>query len=229
MKKSLVKPSKRFLRFLVVASVIGIAGVAGINMTVKAVAKRHIVSVDDLKEEHDGQAEAIVVLGAYVRPDGQMSLMLKERVDMGIELYQQGCADKIIMSGDHGTKQYDEVNTMKDYAVSKGVPSEDVFMDHAGFSTYESMYRTRDIFAAKNVIVVTQEYHLYRAVFTGQALGLDVRGVACDKAVYQGDSGRKTREVLARVKDLGYTIIKPEPTYLGEVISISGNGDLTND
>ena len=167
--------------------------------------------------------------GAKVKANGEMSPMLKERVDAGIEIYQKGLAKKIIMSGDHGREDYDEVNTMKSYAVERGVPSEDIFMDHAGFSTYESMYRAKEIFQTESVIVVTQKYHLYRAVYDAQAFSMKAAGVACDQAVYRGDRYRKLREMLARVKDFGYTILKPEPTFLGDVIPVSGNGNLTND
>ena len=163
-----------------------------------------------------------------MRKDGSMSLMLKERVDLGIQAYKQGLADRIIMSGDHGAGGYDEVSTMKTYAIEKGVPSEHIFKDHAGFSTYETMYRAKDVFRVKSIIVVTQKYHLYRAVYDAGALGLEVKGIACDKAVYKGDKARKFREAIARVKDFGYTAVKPKPKYLGKAIPVSGNGNVTD-
>ena len=106
-------------------------------------------------------ADCILVLGAGVHPDGTPSNMLEDRLLRGIELYDAGASQKLLMSGDHGRKNYDEVNVMKQFAVARGVPSEDVFMDHAGFSTYESMYRARDVFQADKVIIVTQRYHLW--------------------------------------------------------------------
>lgn len=133
------------------------------------------------------------------------------------------------MSGDHGREGYDEVNAMKQYAMVAGVPSSDVFMDHAGFSTYESMYRAKEIFQAQKVVIVSQEYHLYRAIYIAQALGLDAYGVAADGEDYAGQWQRDAREVLARVKDFFTSIWKPEPTYLGEAIPVSGDGDVTND
>ena len=102
-------------------------------------------------------------------------------------------------------------------------------MDHAGFSTYESMYRARDIFKAKKVLIVTQEYHLYRAIFIARRLGLEAYGVTSDLRDYGGQIFRDIREILARNKDLIYTIVQPEPTYLGEVIPVQGNGNATND
>ena len=133
------------------------------------------------------------------------------------------------MSGDHGRKEYDEVNVMKNFAIKSGVPSEDIFMDHAGFSTYESMYRAKEIFQADIVIIVSQKYHLYRAVYIARSLGMEAYGVPSDVRIYRGQEYRNLREAAARVKDFFIVIIKPEPTYLGEAIPVNGNGDITND
>ena len=118
---------------------------------------------------------------------------------------------------------------MKQFAIDKGVPSEDVFMDHAGFSTYETMYRAKEVFAAKRVIIVTQKYHLYRAVYIAEQLGLEAYGVDSNLQSYIKQPYYNAREILARDKDFVKVIFKPKPTYLGEVIPISGSGDLTND
>ena len=155
--------------------------------------------------------------------------MLKDRLDQGIALYQAGAAPKLLMSGDHGRVHYDEVNKMKEYAMGQGVPSEDVFMDHAGFSTYESMYRARDIFQVEKMIVVTQEYHLYRAVYNAGHMGIEAIGVPSKKVRYGGQKMRDLREVLARNKDIAACLLKPKPTYLGEAIPVSGDGNVTND
>ena len=155
--------------------------------------------------------------------------MLEDRLLQGIELYFGGASDRLLMSGDHGRKDYDEVNIMKKFAIGKGVPSKHIFMDHAGFSTYESMYRARDIFQVKKAIIVTQKYHLYRALYVADALGIEAYGVASDPRIYAGQDYREKREILARIKDFFTVIIQPEPTYLGEIIPIDGDGDLTND
>ena len=118
---------------------------------------------------------------------------------------------------------------MKTFAVDAGIASEHVFMDHAGFSTYESMYRAKEIFQAKKIIIVTQEYHLYRAIYIAESLGLEAYGVAADYRAYTGQTKRDLREILARVKDFGTSLFQPEPTYLGEAIPIWGDGNLTND
>lgn len=221
------------LKILLLLVLAGALVLLSINFYMSHVASKHFSTVLELSKEMDeGELEpldAALVLGAQVKKDGQMSLMLTERVDAGIELYQAGIVKKLIMSGDHGRADYDEVNTMKDYAISKGVPSEDIFMDHAGFSTYESMYRAKEIFEVESMVVVTQQYHLYRAVYDGCAFDMEVTGVPCDTAVYHGDLYRKCREMLARLKDFGYTLVKPEPTFLGEAIPVSGDGNVTND
>ena len=155
--------------------------------------------------------------------------MLKDRLERGISLYQAGVSSKIIVSGDHGSANYDEVNAMKNYCINQGVPSEDIFMDHAGFSTYESLYRARDIFECRNIIIVSQKYHLYRAVYIAHALGLDAVGAQSDYRAYRGQAYREVREILARDKDFFFAIFKPLPTFLGESIPVSGNGDVTND
>ena len=176
-----------------------------------------------------GDMDCILVLGCGVYKDGTPSPMLRDRLERGIELYKAGAAPKIIMSGDHGTEDYDEVNTMKQYAIDAGVPSEDIFMDHAGFSTYESVYRAKEIFCAKNVIIVTQEYHLYRALFLAEKLGLKAYGVSSDYRMYAGQRIRDLREILARCKDFGSSVFKPKPKFLGEKIPVSGDGNVTND
>lgn len=173
--------------------------------------------------------DCILVLGCRVYEDGTPSHMLEDRLRRGVELYRAGAAPKLLMSGDHGQREYDEVNAMKGYAVAEGIASADVFMDHAGFSTYESLYRAKVIFGAEKVIIVTQRYHLHRALHIARRLGLEAYGVASDYRSYAGQLMRDIREILARNKDFVTGIFLPEPTYLGEKIPISGNGDVTND
>ncbi|OQB24783.1 MAG: vancomycin high temperature exclusion protein [Firmicutes bacterium ADurb.Bin182] len=174
-------------------------------------------------------ADCILVLGARVWSSGTLSAMLEDRVLQGIRLYEAGVSERLLMSGDHGRKNYDEVNHMKQYAVDKGVKPEHVFMDHAGFSTYESMYRARDIFKAEKIVIVTQEFHIYRAVYVARALGIDAYGVPTEPRIYKNEAYNGFREFLARVKDFIMVILGPEPTYLGEAIPISGSGTLTDD
>ena len=206
--------------------VIGAVYVFSVNAYVKNTTKDSIITPERASELED--VDCIIVLGCFVKPSGVPSDMLYDRIKMGNELYLSKAAPKIIMSGDHGQVEYDEVSTMKAYAVDAGVPSEDVFCDHAGFSTYESIYRAKEIFGAEKVIIVTQEYHLHRALYVAKSLGIDAYGVSADYRTYAGQIGRDLREILARNKDFITSIFKPEPTYLGESIPINGNGDITN-
>ena len=168
------------------------------------------------------------MLGAGLRGNGEPSTILADRLDCAVALYESGASDRLLMSGDHSRKDYNEVSAMKAYAVARGVSSYHVFQDHAGFSTYESVYRARDIFSAKKVIIVTQSYHLYRALYIARALGLDAYGVASDARSYARQPYYTAREIVARCKDFLYTLFQPEPTYLGTVIPITGNGNVTN-
>ena len=208
-------------------AVLGAAVVFGINGYVVHFGVKYILSPADGAALPD--MDCILVLGCGVRDDGTPSHMLEDRLRRGVELYKAGAAPKIIMSGDHGRTGYDEVNTMKQYAIDAGVPSEDIFMDHAGFSTYESMYRAVDIFCAEKILIVSQEYHLHRAIYLARALGLEAYGVAADYRTYSGQLYRDIREILARDKDFFVAIFKPDYPYDGETIPVFGNGDLTND
>lgn len=201
--------------------------VFAINALVQNTVKDQILSAEEAAKLED--VDCILVLGAGVHSDGSPSDMLEDRLRRGVELYSLGAAPKLLMSGDHGRDGYDEVDAMKHYAVEQEIASTDVFMDHAGFSTYESMYRAKEVFQAKKIIIVTQEYHLYRALYIAESLGLEAYGVSSDYRSYYGQTARDLREVLARVKDFGTSLLKPEPTYLGEAIPIWGDGDLTND
>lgn len=198
----------------------------GLNVLVLAVGGKRIITPE---EAANLNADCVMVLGAHVFSSGRLSDMLADRVDTAIGLYKSGASPKLLMSGDHGGEFYDEVNAMKSYAIERGVPPEDIFMDHAGFSTYESVYRLRDIFCAKRVIIVSQSYHLYRALFIARALGLEAYGVPADLRDYRGMLYNNLRESLARVKDVLMSLIKPSPTYLGETYDLKGDGHQTDD
>ncbi len=217
---------KKILIGVFICFLLGIIMVFGINLFVKQSTKKQILTGE--KASHLENVDCILILGAGVWKD-KPSPMLKDRLEKGIELYKAGVAPKIIMSGDHGKESYDEVNLMKEYAIEKGVPSEDIFMDHAGFSTYDSIYRARDIFKVKKMIIVTQKFHLYRALYLSNKLGIEAYGVMAEPIKYSGQFYRELREILARDKDFIKAIVKPKPTYLGESIPVNGNGDETND
>lgn len=210
---------------LILCALIGIM-MLSINFYVVNKTKSKIVTEKQAKELEN--VDCILVLGAGIWGD-KPSPMLEDRLLQGITLYNNQTSSKIIMSGDHGKEEYDEVNVMKDFAIEKGVKSEDIFMDHAGFSTYDSVYRAKEIFKAQKIIIVTQKYHLHRALYVAEKLGIEAYGVASNPREYRGQVVRELREALARDKDFFKCIIKPEPTYLGDTIPVSGNGDATND
>lgn len=217
---------KRLLIVLCILVVIAGGTVLIINQYVERSGSQYIASSTEVPK-----ADVIIVLGAYVFPNGMVSAMLNDRLTEAYELYKLGKANKILVSGDHGRVDYDEVNAMKKFLIDKGVPTQDIFMDHAGFSTYESMYRAREIFQANKVIIVTQGYHLMRAVFDARELGLEAYGVTADRHDYGPImTSYRLREIAARNKDFfAAKFIKPLPTFLGEVIPFTGDGRETDD
>ena len=217
---------KRVVIIVLVIIVILALAILGINFYVELSIKNKIVSEEQASQIEN--VDCILILGAGIWGD-KPSHMLEDRLLQGIELYKQGVAPKIIMSGDHTRKDYDEVNVMKNFAIEHGVPSEDIFMDHAGISTYDSMYRAKEIFGANKIIVVTQKYHLYRALYVANSLGIECYGIGADPRLYVGQTYRELREILARDKDFIKCIFKPKSTFLGDTISVNGNGDITND
>ncbi|WP_141722883.1 SanA/YdcF family protein [Cellulosilyticum sp. I15G10I2] len=221
-------PKKLVIRLfsigVLAAALIG-TSIIGISFIVVQSTKQKIVAINEAEK-----ADCILILGAYVRPTGAPSEMLKDRLVKGYEVFSAKKAPKFLLSGDHGQKFYDEVNSMRDFIEAKGVDKELIFLDHAGFSTYESLYRTRDIFEANKVIIVTQAYHLPRALYIAEKMGIEAQGVPAEHFEYSGMAKFKTREVAARVKDfMLVNIIKPKPTYLGEAIPVSGSGTATHD
>ena len=215
--------TKHFLWLFILALLIAAIPIGINDWVIQSTASR-ILTAEKAAQLQD--VECILVLGCSVRPDGSPSAMLAERLEKGVQLYENGAAPKLLMSGDNGQVEYNEVITMGNYALEKGVPSQDIFLDYAGFSTYESMYRAKEIFQAKKILIVTQKYHLHRALYIAQAMGLDAYGVSCDTQVYAGQINRDIREILARNKDFLTSIFKPKPTYLGDPVPVSGPGNF---
>lgn len=216
---------RKLLLILLILIAAGVLAVFIPNAVVLLTTRSAIVTPETAA---DFGADCVLVLGAGVREDGSPSRMLRERIETGVSLYRSGAAPKLLMSGDHGTKGYDEVNCMKSEALARDVPVEDVFLDHAGFSTYESVYRAKAIFRAKKTVIVTQAYHLPRALYVARVLGLEAVGVACDTQRYYGQFYRDVRELLARDKDFLKVLLRLPPTYLGETIDLSGSGEVTD-
>ena len=166
------------------------------------------------------KTDCILILGAGIR-NGKPSPMLQERLDLGAALYRAGASDHILVTGDNGSKEYNEVQVMEDYlADAQGIPRDSIVRDHAGFCTYDSIVRAKEIFCADSLIIVTQKYHLFRANYIASAMGLEVYGADAHRENYSGRNGREARECLARIKDFFSCIFRPDPKFLGEKLPI---------
>jgi len=209
---------KNIPRFLVACAAVVLAYVAVCNLAVLASASRHTHAGAEAPAKY-----TVIVLGARVFPEtGRLSDMLSDRMKTALDLYRADKAERFLLSGDHGRDEYDEVNAMKAFLLAEHVPAEDIFLDHAGFDTYDSMYRARDIFQVDSAIIVTQAFHLPRAVYIARALGLDAVGVAADRQQYVTIRYNRLREIPARVKSVTRVMLRSRPTYLGEAIPITG-------
>ncbi len=190
--------------------------------------KQYIIEQEKINDNF----QTTIILGAAVYENGQPCPMLQDRLDVGISLFENKYVDTLLLTGDHGRKDYDEVNGMKQYVLNIGIDKSFVFLDHAGFSTYESMFRASEIYQVQSAIIVTQEFHLTRSVYIARKMGINVYGVKADIRTYPRSEMIKLqiREYLARVKDYVYVhILKPNPTFLGEKIPITGSSDITYD
>ncbi len=175
-------------------------------------------------------AQAAVLLGAGVYSGKRVSPVVYDRIIAAVELYRAGRVGKILVTGDHGTPYYDEVNTIHHWLRKKEVPERDIFTDYAGFSTYDSMVRAREVFAVESAILVTQEYHLPRALHIASSLGIKAQGLVPDRREYRHIARYTAREIPARVKDFFYAeVLKPVPRYLGRRIPITGDGRVSRD
>jgi SanA protein len=216
---------RRILNILVFSVILTLVGILFLQLQVKRTSRDVIVTdINQLKEAYTG-----IVLGASVKPDKSLSLILQDRVDAALLAYENKKFKKFLLSGDHGEKNYDEVNAMKNYLNNKGVPDEDIFLDHAGFDTYDTMHRARDVFKVKSAIVFTQEFHLPRAIYIGKKMGLNVQGYVADQHEYPGNSRFARREWLANMKAWIELNIEKTPTYSGKVIPITGDSKLSHD
>jgi len=212
------QPLKRYFVFIVLVCGTVIVAVFLINLTIKIVATPYIYNdVESVPE-----AQVVIIPGAAILPNGALSSIFIDRADMAIKLYVAKKVSKILVSGDNSTTIHNEVNPVRLYLISKGVPDQDIFLDHAGFDTYSTMYRARDIFEVNSILISTQSFHLPRAVFIARALGIEANGVNAD--VGHMLFRNKVREVLANEKAVFDLLFQIKPKFLGEKISISDDG-----
>lgn len=228
----MIRLIKRLIILIIIAAVFAIGLSAYVTQSVKS----EIAGVDTGSGISDKETEecrsidpqCILVLGCAVWLDNEPSPMLKDRLDTAIALYRAGAAPKLLLSGDNSIAEYSEPDCMLKYTLAQGVPPEDIFLDYAGFSTYESVYRSHAVFMADRMIVVTQKYHLFRALKACEALGIEAKGVASGQRKYAGRFYREAREVLARDKDFFKGMIRAKPTFLGDEIPVDGDGTVTH-
>ena len=216
---------KKIIKYTSLIMFISVIIILLVNIYVIFLTKSKIKNIDKIDEL---DIDCIIVLGAGIRGNAP-SPMLEDRLITGLELYNKNISNKIIVSGDHGRVNYDEVNVMKNYLIEQNIPSENIFMDHAGLSTYDSIYRAKEIFKVNKAIIVTQEYHLYRALYIAKELGIEAYGVSATKRTYGNQMKRDIREFAARIKDFIKCIFKPKSKYLGAIIPVSSDGNMTND
>ena len=227
----------KLLLFVIVVCLLIAIGAVTINGKVKTDTKDdifHVVTDNNgipytgAEKIKDFDADCVIVLGAGLKDKETPSDMLCDRLDVGIDLYKKGLVPKILLSGDNGTIEHNELHAMLNYVLKKGVPKEDVFCDHAGFSTYDSMHRAKSIFKVKRAAIVTQLYHEYRALYAAQGLGIKACGVASEQNSYIGETLREGREFLGRVKDFFKVWLKVKSVLGGEEIPITGDGTVSH-
>ena len=187
------------------------------------------ISLDAAEALKAGDYQCAMVLGCAAYADGEPSPMLKDRLDAGIDLYRAGAVPKLLLTGDHGQVEYDEISAMYNYCLNAGIPAEDIFLDHAGFSTYDSVYRAQSIFCVERMVIVTQTYHEFRALHIADQLGITAVGVSSDQQHYPGAVYREIRELLARNKDYFKALLKAKPVYGGDEIPITGSPDASHE
>lgn len=219
---------KRILIVSIIFFAVAIIAFASVNIYVISYASRYILTTEDASNLSN--VDCITVLGAHVKEDGSPSYMLESRLAKAIELYNAGVSPKILMTGDHGQKEYDEVNNMMKYVLANSdIKKENVFLDHAGFSTYESAYRAKAIFNVNKSVFVTQKYHLYRTIYNARKNGIEAYGVVSDDYQWPWMLYYRFRESLAVFKDFFACLFNVRPTYLGETIPVSGTAEATHD
>ncbi len=216
---------KKYLKIIILVVITCLITTLFINIYMIKSTKNNIINEKEFELLEN--VDAILVLGCKVNGN-YPSLMLEKRLDKGIYLYSKSNY-KIILSGDHGRDEYDEVNVMKNYLLESNIPSSDVFLDHAGFNTYDSIYRVKEVFNARKIVIVTQKYHLYRALYIAKHLGIEAYGVIAEDVPYKGIMLKnEIREILSRDKNFFKVIFKPKSKYLGDKIDLKGDGSITN-
>ncbi len=216
---------KKISKWLLILSIIGALLVGFMNYRIFKASEGKIFT----KEKNIPSAYTGIVLGAFVNKSGKPSWALRDRLDRALWLYRTGKIKRFLLSGDHGQAHYDEVNHMKRYLIRNKVPSSAIFLDHAGFDTYDSMTRANRVFQIDRAIIITQKFHLPRAIYIAQRKGIKAYGFVADQRKYRGSRWYAVREVLAKVKAYLEVNLNLSPKYLGAPIPITGDSRKSYD
>lgn len=216
--------TKKIIKLLIYASLLGIIVVLGINLLIKSQTDPVIFS----KEKDTPGTKVAIIFGAGIN-NNKPSKYLKDRLDAGIKLYKNHKIDKILLSGDNGSDEHDELTVMKLYCCEHGVDTNKIYLDYAGFDSYSTLYRSKYIFNIDTAILVSQKYHLNRCINIGNKLGVKSYGFAADKGTYQGYKYASFREYFALVKSTIDLMIGRKPHFLGEKIDINGPSNYTKE
>ncbi|MFD1601520.1 vancomycin high temperature exclusion protein [Flavobacterium artemisiae] len=215
---------KKFFKIILYLSIVGIIAILSVNYYITSSTKKHIYySLKKFPKNDVG-----IIFGAGINGN-QPSKYLKDRLDAGISLYKANRINKILLSGDNGREEYDELTVMKNYCYQHGVDTTKIFIDYAGFDTYSTMYRAKHIFKIKKATLISQEYHLNRAIYIGQSLGIKSAGYSANKGEYLGYKYVTCREYLSRFKSFLDVIRNREPKFLGNSININGPSNYSKE
>jgi SanA protein len=163
-------------------------------------------------------SKVAIVFGAGLYRSGAPTPVLRDRITTAVELYQDGKVEKLLMSGDNSTPEHNEPGAMRDYAISLGVPDEDIILDYAGRRTYDTCYRARDIFHIDSAILVTQSFHLPRALYTCNTLGVSAVGVPADLRRY-----RRVSQAFWNLRESAATAVALWQVHISHPEPILGN------
>lgn len=219
-----MKKIKKFILPAIILSLIGLAVVLVTNSNVTAKTEKEIFT--ELKDVP--KTKVAIIFGAGISGD-QPSRYLKDRLDAGILLYKSNKVDKILLSGDNGRNEYDELTVMKLYCQKNGVDTTKIYIDYAGFDSYSTMYRAKHIFKVDTAILVSQKYHLNRCIYLGDQLGIESFGYSADRGIYPGYNYYSFREKLSVTKSVLDIIRNRKPIYLGKPVDINGKSNYTKE
>ena len=208
---------KKYLKIALYLAIVGLVAIVSVNYYVKSSTKKNIYySIKKFPKNDVG-----IIFGAGINGD-QPSKYLKDRLDAGIALYKANRINKLLLSGDNGRDEYDELTVMKNYCYKHGVDTTKIFIDYAGFDTYSTMYRAKHIFNIKKATLISQEYHLNRAIYIGQKLGIKSVGYSANNGEYLGYKYVTFREYGSIFKSFFDVLRNREPRFLGNPIDING-------